>query len=467
MDKNTDILRFSSDGWQARYDKGFTQENVIRLSDALGRVWADEQPGATVIVGYDTRVNSSEYAKLVAQVLSAHGLEVKLSDRFCPTPAVGFACAASDDAVGGVIVTATELSCEYNGIIVRDYNGGPVDRSILEVVEQQIPLVPTKDRGSYQSIDLMTPYLDALFADIDSQAIGEAHLRVVVDPMYGAASDYFAELLRRLGCSVKEIHVGPQDDFGGIHPQPADPWADECSNVVQEVGADLGILFDGDGDRAAIVDSSGHLLTPHEFVPLMIKHLVAFRGETGRVVSTLTCSASISRQAERWGLETVSVPVGFARIYSEIEAGNVLLAAEEYGGLCFPQHLLERDGLLAGLYMVELAAKSGRSIAELVAEDTAELGRMCYMRRGVRLDSAATQAFRNILPGLNPVDVAGYTPVSVSHADGLRLQFADDSWVLIRPSRTDALVRVYAEAPTETQRDKLLDAACEIVRNEA
>ena len=236
---------------------------------------------------------------------------------------------------------------------------------------------------------------------------------------------------------------------------------------MQEVGADLGILFDGDGDRAAIVDSSGHLLTPHEFVPLMIKHLVAFRGEMGRVVSTLTCSASISRQAERWGLETVSVPVGFARIYSEIEAGNVLLAAEEYGGLCFPQHLLERDGLLAGLYMVELAAKSGRSIAELVAEDTAELGRMCYMRRGVRLDSAATQAFRNILPGLNPVDVAGYTPVSVSHADGLRLQFADDSWVLIRPSRTDALVRVYAEAPTETQRDKLLDAACEIVRNEA
>ena len=109
MDKNTDILRFSSDGWQARYDKGFTQENVIRLSDALGCVWADEQPGATVIVGYDTRVNSSEYAKLVAQVLSAHGLEVKLSDRFCPTPAVGFACAASDDAVGGVIVTATEL----------------------------------------------------------------------------------------------------------------------------------------------------------------------------------------------------------------------------------------------------------------------------------------------------------------------------------------------------------------------
>ena len=144
-----------------------------------------------------------------------------------------------------------------------------------------------------------------------------------------------------------------------------------------------------------------------------------------------------------------------------------MLAAEEYGGLCFPQHLLERDGLLAGLYMVELAAKSGRSIAELVAEDTTELGRMCYMRRGVRLDSAATQAFRNILPGLNPVDVAGYTPVSVSHADGLRLQFADDSWVLIRPSRTDALVRVYAEAPTETQRDKLLDAACEIVRNEA
>lgn len=467
LDKSADILRFSSDGWQARYDKSFTKENIVRLADALGHVWSDEQPGATVIVGFDTRAQSSEYARLVAQVIAAHGLEVRVSDRFCPTPAVGFACATSDDAVGGIIITATELSCEYNGIVVRDYNGGPVSRGFLDVVEHQIPLKPTEARGNYQTINLMIPYLETLLSEVDVETITSSRLRVVVDPMYGAASGYVAELLRAAGCSVREIHAGPQDDFGGIHPQPADPWADECSSVVQETGADLGVLFDGDGDRAAIVDGSGHLLTPHEFVPLVIKHLVAFRGEKGRVISTITCSARISRQAECLGLESVSVPVGFARIYSEIEAGDVLLAAEEYGGMCFPHHLHERDGLLAALYIVEMVAKSEKSIAELIAEDTLELGRMCYMRRGVRLDAAATQAFRNILPGLNPADVAGYEPVSVSHADGLRLQFADNSWVLIRPSRMDALVRVYAEASTEAQRDKLLDAACEIVRREA
>ena len=160
------------------------------------------------------------------------------------------------------------------------------------------------------------------------------------------------------------------------------------------------------------------------------------------------------------------MPVGFARLYSEIEQGDVLLAAEEYGGICIPSHLLEQDGLLVALLVVEMLAYTHKSLAQLVAEDEAELGCMCYSRRGVRLDAAATQAFRNILPGLNPENVAGKVPVSVSHADGLKLQFKDDSWVLIRPSRMDALVRVYSEAANETLRDQLLDAACQIVKDE-
>ena len=165
-------------------------------------------------------------------------------------------------------------------------------------------------------------------------------------------------------------------------------------------------------------------------------------------------------------MESVSVPVGFARLYSEIEQGDVLLAAEEYGGICIPSHLLERDGLLAVLLVVEMLAYTHKSLAQLVAEDEAQLGRMCYSRREVRLDAAATQAFRNILPGLNPESVAGNVPVSVSHADGLKLQFKDDSWILIRPSRMKALVRVYSEAANEALRDRLLDAACQIVKDE-
>ena len=182
------------------------------------------------------------------------------------------------------------------------------------------------------------------------------------------------------------------------------------------------------------------------------------------MVVTLTCSARVARQAERLGCELTSVPVGFSRLYREMREGDVVLGAEEYGGLAFPSHLFERDGLLVCLLVVELVAKTGKSLRRLVSDMGDKIGHMRYTRRDVRLDPAATQAFRNVLPGLNPGSVAGRQPVEVSHADGLRLQFDDGSWVLIRPSRSDPVVRVYSEAPTEGERDRLLDASCGMVR---
>ena len=226
----------------------------------------------------------------------------------------------------------------------------------------------------------------------------------------------------------------------------------------------MGFLIDCDGDRAGVVDENGNILLPHELSPLVLGHLVENRGESGRVVVTLTCSARIARQAERLGCELTSVPVGFSRIYREMREGDVVLGAEEYGGLAFPSHLPERDGLLACLLVVELVAKSGLSVRQLVSSMGDRIGHMRYTRRDVRLDPAATQAFRNVLPGLNPGLVAGRRPVEVSHADGLRLQFDDGSWVLMRPSRSDPVVRVYSEAPTEGERDRLLDASCGMVR---
>ena len=466
LDKRPDILRFGSDGWQARYDKGFTRDNVVRLAEALGTVWSEELPGGIVFVGFDTRFEADSSALEAAATLASFGLDVRVSETFCPTPSVCWACAHHKDVAGGLIISATELSCEYCGMIIRAANGGPVSRDFLQRVESATPLEPTDQRGTFTTTDIVTPYKSALLNQINVSVIKELRPSVVVDPMYGAATDLLADVLSAAGCVVHQMHQGPVRDFGGIHPQPADPWADECSSMVVSRHAQLGLLLDCDGDRAAVVDETGRLLSPHELIPLITRHLVQNRKQTGRVVSTLTCSATVSRQAAHLGLESASVPVGFARLYSEIEQGDVLLAAEEYGGICIPSHLLERDGLLVALLVVEMLAYTHKSLAQLVAEDEAELGRMCYSRRGVRLDAAATQAFRNILPGLNPENVAGKVPVSVSHADGLKLQFKDDSWVLIRPSRMDALVRVYSEASNETLRDQLLDAACQIVKDE-
>ena len=464
MDRRGDIIRFGVDGWRARFDDGFDAEGVARVADALGLVWGDSAPGSTVYVGYDTRHASREFALLVAGVLSSYGLVVRLSDVACPTPAVAWSCAHDESACGAVVITASELSCEYGGLLVRGSDGGPVSRGFLESVEQAISLVPTQGRGAFEECDLVGPYLDELSSRVDRDSIARRAPRIVVDAMCGAGTAHLARVLRGLGCDVIEMHVEPREDFGGIHPDPRDPWADACEQAVVAQGADMGLLLDGDADRAAVVDERGNLLPARVLVPMLLGNLVMSHGERGRVVTTLTCSACIYREAARLGCEVTPVPVGFSRIYRETLDADVIMGVEEYGGVCVPSHLRERDGLLVCLLAVEMLARSGKTVSTMAEELEKIVGTMYYARRDLRLEPAASQAFRNVLPGLNPADLAGRTPVEVSHADGLRLQFDDDSWVLVRPSRTSSVVRVYAEASDRVSRDALLSAACDLVR---
>ena len=464
MDKRGDIIRFGIDGWRARFDDGFDAEGVARVADALGLVWADSAPGATIYVGYDTRHGSADFARLVAGIVASYGLDVRVSDVACPTPAVAWTCAHDDAAYGAVIVTASELSCEYGGLLVRGRDGGPVPRGFLDQVEQAISVTPTQDRGAFEEIDLMTAYLADLASRVDRDSIARRRPRIGVDAMCGAGTPHLAKLLTDLGCDVMEIHVEPREDFGGIHPEPRDPWADACEQAVVVHGADMGLLLDGDADRASVVDEKGSLLPARVIVPMLLGNLVMSHGARGRVVTTLTCSACIAREAARLGCETTSVPVGFSRIYRETLDADVIMGVEEYGGVCVPSHLHERDGLLVCLLAVEMLARSGKTVSTMTEELEAIIGTMSYARRDVRLEPAVSQAFRNVLPGLNPAELAGKVPVEISHADGLRAQFEDDSWVLIRPSRTSAVVRVYAEAATARERDALLSAACNLVR---
>ena len=251
MDRRGDIIRFGNDGWRARFDDGFDADSVARVADALGLLWADGAPGATVYVGYDTRHDSVELARLAAGVIASYGLVVRVSDAPCPTPAVAWACANDPAAVGSVVITASELSCEYGGLLVRGADGGPATRDFIDALERAISLTPPSGRGAFEESDLVSPYLEALLARVDRGAISSARPRVVVDAMYGAASGHLARLLTEAGCDVVEIHVEQREDFGGIHPDPRDPWADACEQAVVAHGAQLGVLLDGDGDRAA------------------------------------------------------------------------------------------------------------------------------------------------------------------------------------------------------------------------
>lgn len=455
------IIRFDNNGWRSRFDDDFNDANVCRIADAAGKVWASARRGATVYVGYDTRHNSEHFALLAGSVLAAHGLNVIVADRFVPIPVLGWSVANDRHAIGGVMITASEASCEFGGICMRGSDGGPARDDYLEAVEKNVAALPSSSRGVIARHDLLQPYLDNLFGLANSEVFAKAHLKVVVDPMHGAASGYLASLLQRLGCDVVQIHADPRDDLGGLHPRPSDPWLDDCEQSVVSNGAALGVALDGDGDRLGVVDEKGRFITAHQMVPLLLAHLVRDLGKQGRVVVTQSSSARIARTAEKLGQPFTAVPVGFGRIYSEFADKDVLLGAEEYGGVSIPEHLPERDGLLAAVLMVELVAQTGRKLSELEDELSQAVGAMCYVRRDVRMDVAAIESFRTMLPGLNPQSVIGKTPCAVGHVGGLRLQFDDDSWVLLRPSRTESMVRVAAEAPTMREASDLVTGAIE------
>jgi phosphomannomutase len=459
------IIRFTPYGWRGRYDEDFTEDSVIRITTALGKVWAERTPGSSVLIGYDGRYSSESFALLAGKVLAESGLRAIVSTDICPLPALAWSAAHTEACAGALMVSASEESSEYGGLIVRGTDGGPISELFARRVERLVGTEAVYPESEISRADFVAPYLKDLCDFVDLDKISNAHLRLVVDPMYGAASGYLFRALEAIGCSVTQLHAGPQDDFGGLHPQPVEPWADECEQVVQCQKADVGLLLSGDGNRAAIVDERGRLVTPHNMIPVVLAHLVRDCGEKGRVVTTLASSMRTERLAHLLGLSTTAVPVGFSRIYGEILQKDVLMAAEEYGGICLPKHLYERDGLLVCLLVLEVLATAGCPLSQVVADITREIGPMDYIRRDIRLDAGEAQSLENVLPGLNPSQIAGRRPTSVNHADGLRLQFSDGSWCMLRPSRSGNVARVYAEAPNSSERDELLTALCELARD--
>lgn len=453
------IIRFNNNGWRSRFDDEFTDANVCRIADAAGKVWASAHKGARVYVGYDTRHESEHFAELAGATMAAYGLDVVVSQGYIPIPALGWTVAHDRKAIGGVMLTASEASCEYGGICMRGSDGGPARDDYIEAVEKTISATATTRRGTIRRADIIGPYLDSLRGLIDADAISAAHLTLIVDPMHGSTSGYVAGLLHDLGCGVFEIHGDAREDFGGLHPRPSDPWLDDCEQSVQSQRASMGLALDGDGDRLGVVDNDGVYITPHQMVPLLVYHLAENRGQKGRIVATQTSSARVGRIASKVGCRFTSVPVGFDRIYREFADGDVVLGAEEYGGVSYPWHLNERDALLSALLMCELLSKTGVPLTELEERLAQSVGKMSYVRRDVRMDVAEVESFRTMLPGLNPKEVTGKTPCLVGHVGGLRLQFDDDSWVLLRPSRTEPLIRVAAEAPTKREASELVTDA--------
>lgn len=466
-------IHFGTDGWRAIIGEGFTNENLVRVIDAAARVFkedacangaAPDAPGA-LIIGHDCRLNAHGYAQLAAEVAAAHGFDVKLTESYCPTPALCWSVARDADAVGGIMLTSSHNPAEYLGVKLRMADGGASPKEFTDRVEAVLPDAPTDARDAYREVDLMTPYLAELKSCVDADAIRAAGLRVVVDPLYGAGRGYLAGLLRDLGVEVVEINNAEDPTFDGLHPEPIPPWVDRCLAKVPELGFDAGFINDGDADRIGAVDEHGAFVNPHRILTLLVAHLAEDKGLSGRVVSTVTASALLGRQCKRLGLELTSTPVGFKWIYGEMEKGDVMIGGEESGGIGIPSHVMERDGLLMALLLAETMAQRGKSLGALIDDMFAQIGRMEFARRGLTVTDEQMARFRaETVPGFTADAIAGKQVLGYDRRDGVKVLLEGDAWVMMRPSGTEPLVRIYAEAETEDEVNALLDAAEAIVR---
>ena len=464
-------IHFGTDGWRAIIGEDFTPDNLIRVIDAAARIFKEEAVAAgrdvdapgTIIVGHDCRQDAHAYAELAAQVAAGHGFNVLLTEDYCPTPTLCWSVAHNDDAVGGIMLTSSHNPAEYLGVKLRMADGGASPAEFTDRVEAVLPAEPTDVLGPFRTVDLMTEYLAALRELVDVEAIRAAGLRVVCDPLYGAGRHYLADLLRDMGVEVVEIHNGEDPTFAGLHPEPIQPWVDEGLAKVGELGYDALFINDGDADRIAAGDAQGNYVNAHRIITLLTKHMVD-RGETGRVVSTITASAMLDRMCRKLGLELVSTPVGFKWIYGEMEKGGVMIGGEESGGIGLPNHVKERDGLLMALLLTECMAQSGKDLGTLIDDMLADIGRLEFARRGLSITPEQMERFRaETVPSYTADEVAGKRVIDVDRRDGVKLLLEGDAWVMMRPSGTEPLVRIYAEAATTDEVSELLDAAEAVV----
>lgn len=508
MKSNVSDIHFGTDGWRAIIGEDFTAENVVRVVDAAAHVFKKmaEEAGATpenpgvLYVGHDCRLDAHAYAALAAETAAEHGFQVKLTQDYCPTPTLCWSVAHDDGAVGGIMLTSSHNPAEYLGIKLRMTDGGASPKDFTDLVEgvlaetadngiddpaiqalSELTIDEVKDALSsgkqiasalsveraetkpVQTVDLMAPYLAALQKLVDADAIRAAGLRVVVDPLYGAGRGYLANLLRGMGVEVVEINNAEDPTFDGLHPEPIPPWVDRGLAKVKELGYDALFINDGDADRIGAGDSRGNFVNPHRIITLITQHMVD-RGEKGRVVSTITASALLDRLCRKLGLELVSTPVGFKWIYGEMERGGVMVGGEESGGIGLPDHVKERDGLLMALLLTEMMAQTGKDLGTLVDEMLDDLGHLEFARRGLTVTDDQMAKFRTeTIPDFAPEEIAGKKVVGDDRRDGVKFLLEGDAWVMMRPSGTEPLVRIYAEAETTDEVEQLLDKAESIV----
>lgn len=466
-------IQFGTDGWRGVIAADFTFERVMQVATAAAQVLGEcygEGRSPTVIVGYDRRFLSPEFAQIAAEAVTAAGFDVLLSSGYAPTPA--FSWAAKDhNALGALVITASHNPAIYSGLKIKGAFGGSVPAEVTQQVEArlaQAPPAPAATPGTLTEFDPWPSYCAVLQASVDvagiRAAIASGQLTVFADVMHGAAA---GGLERLLGVPVQELNNRHDPLFGGSAPEPLPQHLSGLFRAINshrhqgETGLTVGLVFDGDSDRIAAVDGNGNFLSSQVLIPVLIDHLKSRRGYQGEVVKTISGSNLIPALTQLYDLPLHETPIGYKYIADRMLVSQVLLGGEESGGIGYGHHIPERDALLSALYVLEAIVQSGLDLSDYYRQLQEKTG---FSSNYDRIDlPLANMAVRSrLLEQLQtqpPTEIAGKAVENCLSIDGYKFTLADQSWLLIRFSGTEPVLRLYSEAATLTEVHKHLNWA--------
>jgi phosphomannomutase len=455
-------IKFGTDGWRAIIAQEYTTDNVARVAYATA-LWIKERgDNHTAVVGHDCRFGGRLFTEVTISVLISQGIKVYTSENFVSTPMVSLS-SLNHNAYAGIVITASHNPPSYNGYKIKAHYGGPAIQSEIDAVEAKIPdtyeyvthpFAELMKSDMVEIIDMEQEYIDHVYANFDIEGIRKSGIKLGYDAMYGAGMN----VVRRLLPEATLLHADYNPSFMGQAPEPIARNLKPFSQLIASSDIDCGLATDGDADRIGLFNAKGEFVDSHHIILLLIRYLVEYKGETGCVYSSFSCTSKIKNLCDHYGIENQVTKIGFKYICKEMIENQSLLGGEESGGIAVSTHIPERDGIWMGLIIWEYMAKAGKSIDELIQEIYDMIGSFAMDRYDLRMPE---EKKLSIIEKCKKGDYASFGEYDVNGRetiDGYKFVLSDDSWVMIRPSGTEPLLRVYAQAATAEETTAILDA---------
>ncbi|MBI2830346.1 MAG: phosphoglucomutase/phosphomannomutase family protein [Chloroflexi bacterium] len=451
-------IKFGTDGWRAVIAEEFTFDNVRICAQATADYLKQTNLASRgLVIGYDTRFASEDFAAAAAEVVAANRIKVYLTTKATPTPVVSYGV-VNRKAGGAIIITASHNPARWNGFKLKSPDGSSAPTEAIVEVEKHIsriltqnkiermPLAQARQKGLVEDVDLAEVFLQHVAKFVGLDKIRKSNLKIIHDAMFGAGTGYFKTLLSGGNIDFAEINGERNPAFPGINPEPITPNLTKLSALVKEQKASVGLATDGDADRIGIIDENGRFINQLEVFALLCLYLLEVRGERGPIVKTVTASSMLFRLGELFDVPVYETAVGFKEVAPVMLAQNALIGGEESGGYGFRGHIPERDSVLAGLYFLDFMVQTGKTPSQLLQHLFSKVGPHYYNRIDAHFSAAERETIIKRVKDSNPRTIEGVQVARVNTMDGFQFILTDGSWLLIRFSGTEPVLRIYAES---------------------